>query len=71
MLNADPHTPLIGNSSFINDLRKNIEKISQSNSRVLISGSKGSGKKLVAQNIHKASLKFESMPIILDFDWQH
>ena len=47
------NTPLIGNSSFISNLKKNLKNISKSKSRILITGPKGSGKKLIAQIIHK------------------
>ena len=52
---VDPKIPISGNSSFIVQLKKNLKKISESNSRILISGPKGSGKKFIAQNIHKNS----------------
>ena len=41
---VSPSIPLIGKSSFILQLKKNINKIAESNSRVFISGSMGSGK---------------------------
>ena len=47
--------PLIGNSNFIVQLKKNLMKISQSNSRILITGQEGTGKKLLAQLIHQLS----------------
>ena len=50
---AHPNTPLIGNSSFIINLKKNLDKFSKSKSRILITGTRGSGKKLIAQIIHK------------------
>ena len=40
-------TEIIGESEFIINLNKSIEKISVSNARVLISGPIGSGKKLI------------------------
>ena len=64
---ANPKTPLIGNSSFIIDLKKNLEKISISKSRVLITGPQGTGKRLIAQNIHKASLRSNHLANFVDF----
>ncbi|AZL15350.1 sigma-54-dependent transcriptional regulator [Rickettsiales endosymbiont of Stachyamoeba lipophora] len=43
---------IIGNSAPINLLKSTIEKVAQTASRVLISGSSGCGKKLVAEMIH-------------------
>ena len=59
--------PLIGNSDFVFKLNKNIHKIAQSNSRILISGPSGIGKKLVAQIIHENSSFSESLCTIIDF----
>jgi len=58
--------PLIGKSNFINHLNKNISKIGQSNSRVLITGDTGTGKKLIAQNIHQNSIFSKSLCTIID-----
>ena len=54
---VDPKIPITGNSQFIINLKKNLSKISDTNSRILILGPKGSGKKFIAQNIHKNSNK--------------
>lgn len=48
-------TEIIGSSQMISNLRQNLSKIAQSNSRVLISGPAGTGKELVARNIHESS----------------
>ena len=48
---------LIGKSSSILKVKKTIEKLATSESRVLISGPTGSGKELVARKIHKNSNK--------------
>ena len=58
---AHPNTPLIGNSSFIINLKKDLDKFSKSKSRILITGSRGSGKKLIAKTIHKNSFSSESI----------
>ena len=52
---ADPNIKIVGKSEFILNLKKSLEKLSLSNSRILISGPTGSGKKLIAQTIHKVS----------------
>ena len=64
---ADPKIPLLGSSSFIKNLNKSLNKISLSKSRVLIIGPKGSGKKLIAQNIHKSSPRSRILANIIDF----
>ncbi len=64
---VNPIIPIIGNSNFIRSIKKNIDKYSSSQSRILISGPKGSGKKLIAQNIHKLSSKSKSLADIIDF----
>ena len=64
MISAD--TPLIGNSLFTNNLKKNFSKIAQSNSRILIAGSVGSGKKFISKLIHPNSLYSKSICITID-----
>ena len=60
------NTPLIGKSNFINQLKKNLNKIAQSNSRILITGDSGTGKKLIAQSIHQNSIFSDSLCTIID-----
>ena len=62
-----PEAPIIGESNFIKDLINNINKLSNSTSRILISGPIGSGKKLIAQTIHKLSKRNNSVANIIDF----
>ena len=50
---------LIGKSPSILKVKKIIEKLSTSESRVLISGPTGTGKELVARKIHKNSSKIK------------
>ena len=48
-------TELVGNSNLFKNIKSQLEKISLSNSRVLLSGPSGSGKELIARWIHKNS----------------
>ena len=57
---------LIGNSPSIMRVKKIIEKLSTSESRVLISGPTGAGKELVARKIHKNSLRSKEPFIIIN-----
>ena len=57
---------LIGRSSSIIKVKKIIEKLSTSESRVLISGSTGTGKELVARRIHKNSSRSNQPFIIIN-----
>ena len=55
---------LIGESKNISTIRDQIEKISITESRILINGPSGSGKELVARKIHKKS-KRKNKPFII------
>ena len=57
---------LIGKSQSILKVKKIIDKLSTSESRVLISGPTGSGKELVARKIHKNSSRFKEPFIIIN-----
>ena len=57
---------LIGDSKNISNVRDQIEKISITDSRVLINGPSGSGKELVARKIHKKSQRNDKPFIILN-----
>ena len=57
---------LIGKSPSIIKIKKIIEKLSTSESRVLISGPTGSGKELVARKIHKNSGRSKEPFVILN-----
>jgi len=54
---------LIGNSQALKDVKEMIDKVAGTDARVLITGSNGSGKELVARNIHAKSKRSEA-PII-------
>ena len=62
-----PDIDLIGNSNFINNTKKSLETFSKSNSRLLIEGPYGVGKKLIANQIHKRSKYSNKIPIYIDF----
>ena len=57
---------LIGNSKNISTIRDQIEKISITESRVLINGPSGSGKELIARKIHKKSKRNKKSFVILN-----
>ena len=57
---------LIGASPDMAKVRKTIEKLSTSESRVLISGPTGSGKELVARKIHKNSGRVKEPFVIIN-----
>ena len=57
---------LIGKSSSITKVKKIIDKLSNSESRVLISGPTGAGKELVARKIHKNSNRSNKPFIIIN-----
>ena len=57
---------LVGKSSSILKVKKTIEKLATSESRVLISGPTGSGKELVARKIHKNSNKSKDPFVVLN-----
>ena len=57
---------LIGKSTNMLKVKKTIDKLSASESRVLISGPTGSGKELVARKIHKNSTRSKEPFIIIN-----
>ncbi len=57
---------LIGDSKNISNIRDQIDKISVTESRILINGPSGSGKELVARKIHKNSKRNNKPFIILN-----
>ncbi len=57
---------LIGKSQSIIKIKKIVEKLSNSESRILISGPTGSGKELVARKIHKNSGRSKEPFIVLN-----
>ncbi len=63
-LTENKRMKLVGSSSIFKNIKQQLNKISQTNSRVLISGPSGSGKELIARWIHKKS-KRNSFPFII------
>ena len=57
---------LVGKSPSIMKVKKIIEKLFTSESRVLISGPTGTGKELVARKIHKNSLRSKESFVIIN-----
>ncbi len=57
---------LIGKSFYVNNLKQLIVKVASTNSRVLITGPAGSGKEIIARNIHKKSERKDKPFITLD-----
>ena len=57
---------LIGDSKNISNIRDQIDKISLTESRILINGPSGSGKELVARKIHKNSKRNKKSFVILN-----
>jgi two-component system nitrogen regulation response regulator NtrX len=57
---------LIGKSPPILKVKKIVEKLQASESRVLISGPTGSGKELVARKIHKSSSRFKESFVVIN-----
>ena len=57
---------LVGDSPDIVKVKKIIDKLSTSESRILISGPTGSGKELVARKIHKNSIRVKEPFVIIN-----
>lgn len=54
-INAKKTTDIIGQSKAINEIKELIEKVAPSEARVLITGNNGTGKELIARQIHELS----------------
>src|SRR3954470_21285752 len=63
---APQPTSLVGKSPTINHLRQVIEKVSPTNSRILIVGPSGSGKELTARTIHQHSGRADGPFVVIN-----
>ena len=61
--NIDNDTEFVGNTASINNLKRKIKQISNTNARILITGESGTGKNFVAKLIHNLSSR-TSKPFI-------
>jgi two-component system nitrogen regulation response regulator NtrX len=68
---AAPVTELVGNSPFVQQVRQALDKVSPTNSRVLITGPAGSGKEVVARIIHNRSRRAEGPFVVLNCAAMH
>jgi two-component system nitrogen regulation response regulator NtrX len=59
-------TTLVGRSSSMNQLRQTIEKVSPTNSRVLIVGPPGAGKELTARTLHGHSSRAQGPFVVIN-----
>ncbi len=57
---------IVGKSSSVNQLRQVIERVAPTNSRLLITGSPGTGKELAARTIHDASARASGPFIVIN-----
>jgi two-component system nitrogen regulation response regulator NtrX len=57
---------MVGRSPSINQLRQTVEKISPTNSRILIVGPSGAGKELAARSIHTLSARAEGPFVVIN-----
>ncbi|MTI10063.1 nitrogen assimilation response regulator NtrX [Curvivirga aplysinae] len=60
------HLNLVGQSSVITEIQKEIERVAEMESRVLITGDPGSGKNFVAKLIHKQSPRKDGPFVVLN-----
>ena len=63
---VEENNEIIGNSNSIKLLKKNLEKISSTNARIFISGEIGSGKQILAKNIHENSIRSKKPFMVLN-----
>ncbi|HRY08060.1 MAG TPA: sigma-54 dependent transcriptional regulator [Hyphomicrobiaceae bacterium] len=59
-------TDMVGHSAAINHLRNHIDRVSPTNSRILIRGASGTGKELTARVIHLKSARKDAPFVVLN-----
>ena len=60
------YEPLIGNSEATNAVRRIIEKVAPTEAEVLLLGPNGSGKEVIAREIHRQSRRADSVFMVVD-----
>ena len=61
-----PFEPLLGNSSSMQAIRRIIEKVAPTDAEVLILGANGTGKEVIAREIHRQSARAEGVFMTVD-----
>lgn len=70
-LRAGTSGELIGASAFMAQIRQAVDKVSPTNSRILVTGPAGSGKEVVARIIHARSRRAEGPFVVLNCAAMH
>lgn len=70
-LRGAPETELIGKSTAVNQLRQSVQKVAPTGSRVLITGAAGTGKEVVARQLHGHSRRANGPFIVLNCATMH
>ena len=65
-LRAEPHAEIVGTSPWVQQIRQAIAKVSPTGSRVLITGPAGSGKEVVARQLHGASHRHNGPFVVIN-----
>jgi len=60
------HVPIIGSSPVINQMLSLINKVAKTEANVLITGENGTGKELVAREIHRLSMRANEIMVHVD-----
>src|SRR5262245_20090437 len=56
-MGSDPFSQLIGQSASLLEIKEEIEAVSRSDAKVLVTGESGTGKELIARAIHQGSAR--------------
>jgi DNA-binding NtrC family response regulator len=62
----DPHVPLIGQSAVLDTIRKTIQKVGPTDAEVLILGQNGTGKEVIARELHRRSHRATGIFMMVD-----